>query len=178
LDDPAHLSASEIRGALARLRRADIVRLSMLARNWQRGLNRRDADDLINEAFARVLAGRRPWPSDVGTSAFLSGVMRSIASQWRHEDTREVLLEDQDDDASGQVEGLFESDHEKSDLVFRMHHALGDDPQARGVLEHILADSDRDEARAELGIDATDYDTARRRMCRRMFAAFNEEWNG
>ena len=104
--------------------------------------------------------------------------MRSVASQWRHEDTREVLLEDQDDAPSGQVEGSFESEHEKSDLVFRMYQALGDDPQARGVLAHILADSDRDEARAELGIDVTGYDTARRRLCRRMFAAFNEEWNG
>jgi hypothetical protein len=103
--------------------------------------------------------------------------MRSIASQWRHEDMRELLLEDQDN-ASGQAEGSFEPDHEKSDLVFRMHQALGDDPQARGVLEHILVDSDRNEARAELGIDATDYDTARRRMVRRMFATFNEEWNG
>jgi hypothetical protein len=60
LDESIHLSVSEIRGALAGLRRADIVRLSMLAKNWVRGLGRPDADDLLNEAFERVLAGRRP----------------------------------------------------------------------------------------------------------------------
>ncbi len=176
MDEPTHLSASEIRGALASLRRADILRLSMLARNWVRGLVRRDADDLLNEAFERVLAGRRPWPSDLATPAFLNGVMRSIASQWRHEDARELLIEDQEEGCASLSEGSLDPDHELSDLIFRMHQALDEDPQARGVLEHILADSDRDEAQAALGIDATDYDTARRRMTRHMFTAFNNGW--
>jgi hypothetical protein len=64
-DEPTHLSTSEVRRALDRLRPADIVRLSELARNWARGLRGHDADDLLNEAFDRVLSGRRPWPSDV-----------------------------------------------------------------------------------------------------------------
>lgn len=175
-DEPAHLSLGEVRRALDRLRQVDIVRLSVLARNWARGLGRRDADDLLNEAFDRVLSGRRPWPSDVAMPAFFNGVMRSIASQWRHEDMRETLILDHTDGASGEMEESPPADHELSDLLSRMRLALGDDPQARGIMEHILADSDREEAQAALRIGATSYDTARRRMIRHLFRMFNSGW--
>jgi hypothetical protein len=59
-DEPTHVSPSEVRRALDRLRPADIVRLSELARNWARGLLGHYADDMLNKAFDRVLSGRRP----------------------------------------------------------------------------------------------------------------------
>jgi DNA-directed RNA polymerase specialized sigma24 family protein len=175
-DEPAHLSLSEVRRALDRLRPADIVRLSLLARHWAGGLGRRDADDLLNEAFDRVLSGRRPWPSQVPMPAFFNGVMRSIASQWRHEDDREPLIEDDEEGATEKIDGGITSDHELNDLLSRMRQALAGDPQARDILEHILVDSDREEAQVALGLDATGYDTVRRRMIRHMFTAFNSGW--
>jgi hypothetical protein len=63
------------------------------------------------------------------------------------------------------------------DLIARMRRALGTDPPAMGVFEHILADSDREEAQAALGMNATQYDTARRRMVRQLFEAFHAGWN-
>jgi len=39
-------------------------------------------DDLIQEAFARVLEGKRAWPRNLPIVVFLRGVMRSIASDW------------------------------------------------------------------------------------------------
>ena len=60
--------------------------LQRSAGNWATGLRQHDADDLLNEALDRVLSGRRTWPIDVPLLAFLSQVMRSIASQWRKED--------------------------------------------------------------------------------------------
>jgi DNA-directed RNA polymerase specialized sigma24 family protein len=176
IDEPTHLSPSEVRRALGRLRQADIVRLSLLAQHWVRGLSRREADDLLNEALDRVLSGRRPWPSDVPISAFLNGVMRSIASQWRHEDLRESLLEDHEEGAIEKIEGCLDPDHELNDLLFQMRQALADDQEALGIFDHILADSDREEAQAVLGIDATGYDTARRRMIRHMSTTFNPGW--
>src|SRR5437899_4690301 len=47
-------------------------------------------EDLIQEAFARVLEGKRAWPRNLPIVVFLRGVMRSIASDWppeRHDDT-------------------------------------------------------------------------------------------
>jgi DNA-directed RNA polymerase specialized sigma24 family protein len=175
-DERAHLSLSEVRRALDRLRPADIVRLSLLARHWAGGLGRRDADDLLNEAFDRVLSGRRPWPSQVPMPAFFNGVMRSIASQWRHEDDREPLIEDDEEGATEKIDGGITSDHDMNDLLSRMRQALAADPQARDILEHILVDSDREEAQVALGHDATGYDTVRRRMIRHMFTAFNSGW--
>ena len=61
--------------------------------------------------------------------------------------------------------------------IARMRHALADDPSGMGVFDHILADSDREEAQAALGIDAARYDTARRRMARHLFNAFHAGWN-
>ncbi len=175
-DEPTHLSLSEVRRALDRLRSAEVLRLSLLARHWAADLGRRDAADLLNEAFDRVLSGRRPWPSDITMPAFFNGVMRSIASQWRREDARESLIDDGEDGATDKIQGGLAPDHELNDLLFRMRQALDEDSQARGVMEHILVDSDRDEAQAALGLDATGYDTARRRMIRHMFVTFNSGW--
>src|SRR5215831_17850468 len=50
-------------------------------------------EDLIQEAYARVLEGKRAWPRNLPIVVFLRGVMRSIASDWlpeRHDDTVHV----------------------------------------------------------------------------------------
>jgi DNA-directed RNA polymerase specialized sigma24 family protein len=94
-DGVEHLSLDEVGRLLSRQRQADLLRLAALAETWARGIPRRDASDLLNEALARILSGDRPWPADISLHAFLSQVMRSIASQWRHEDTREPLAVDQ-----------------------------------------------------------------------------------
>ena len=73
------LSLEEVGRLLGRLRQPDLLRLAALAQTWVSGLPRRDAGDLLNEALARILSGRRPWPADVPLPAFLSQVMRSIA---------------------------------------------------------------------------------------------------
>jgi DNA-directed RNA polymerase specialized sigma24 family protein len=176
-EERAHLSPSEVRRALDRLRPAEILRLSLLAQHWAAGLRQYDADDLLNEAFDRVLSGRRPWPSEVPTPAFFNGVMRSIASQWRHGGGRETLIEDGEEGATEKIEGGLDPDHELNDLLCRMRMSLDSDAQALGVFEHILVDSDREEAQTALGIDATGYDTARRRMIRHLFTSFNSGWN-
>ncbi len=176
-DGSSYLTLSEVRGALNRLRAPEIVRLSLLAQHWARGLRRHDQDDMMNEAFDRVLSGRRPWPSDVPLPAFLSGVMRSIASQWRREDWREPLLERDEQDTPDGTEHDLTAGHEFNDLLFRMRQVLADDPEASGVLNHVLDDTDRAEAQSALSLDATSYDTARRRMVRKLIKVFGPEWD-
>lgn len=176
-DESAYLSRFEVRRVLNRLRRADILRLSLLAQHWASGLRTYNADDLLNEAFDRALSGRRPWPSDLSMAAFLNGIMRSVASQWRREEAREPLIEDDEDGGTEKIEGSLDPDHDLRDLLCRMRQSLGVDPQALAVFEHILADSDRQEVQTALGIDATVYDTARRRMIRHLFKNFNSGWH-
>ncbi len=175
-DDGTHLSLGEVRRILGQLRAPDILRLTALARTWATGLRQHDVDDLLNEALDRVLSGRRHWPSDVPLPAFLSQVMRSIASQWRREDRREPLREDETDRVLEEERHNPGTDYEMDDLIAQMRRALADDPAALGVLDHVLADSDRAEAQVALGMDATQYDTARRRMVRHLFETFHQGW--
>ena len=172
-DQDDTLSLEEVGRILNRLRQPDLLRLAALARVWVRGLDRRDAADLLNEALARILSGERPWPADVSLPAFLSQVMRSIASQWRHEDIREPLAED---GAAPREASAPMADVEFADLVGRMRGALDDDAPARGVFDHILMHTGRDQARSLLGLDATGYDTSRRRMIRTLQRQFNPGW--
>jgi DNA-directed RNA polymerase specialized sigma24 family protein len=176
MDDKAtHLTLGEVRRILGRLRTPDILRLSALARIWTTGLRQHDADDLLNEALDRILSGRRPWPSEVPLPAFLSQVMRSIASQWRRAERREPLREDEGGSCDQESHNPT-ARYEMEDLILRMRGALAGDKSALGVLDQILADSDREEAQAALGMSATQYDTARRRMVRHLFEAFHSGW--
>jgi hypothetical protein len=172
--EATYLSPAEVRRALDRLSRADIVRLSLLAQNWVKGLPRRSADDLVNEAFERILSGKRPWPCDIDRGAFFNGVMRSISSQWRKEDYRELLAEDQEN-GTGESSTI-EPDHDLNDLVFRMRRALGEDEKAKDMFEHMLVDRDREEVQSAIGVDATGFDTVRRRMFRHLREAFSSGW--
>jgi len=176
-DETTHLTPGEVRRIIGRLRGTDLVRLAALARLWATGLRQHDADDLLNEALYRILSGRRPWPSDVPLPAFLSQVMRSIASQWRQEDRREPLKEDETKEVLEPEGHNPSTQYHITDLISRMRRKLEADPLALGVFDHVLADSDRVKARTALGMDATQYDTARRRMVRLLFDAFHSGWN-
>ncbi len=124
-DESTHLTLGEVRRIFSRLRRPDILRLLALARTWATGLRQSDADDLLNEALDCVLSGRRPWPSDVPLPAFLSQVMRSIASQWRREERREPLKEDGTDKVFEEESHNPAACYETDDLILRMRRALG-----------------------------------------------------
>ncbi|WHO76237.1 hypothetical protein [Rhizobium sp. BT03] len=172
-DEVEHLSLVEVGRLLSRQRQADLLRLAALAETWARAAPRREASDLLNEALARILSGDRPWPANVSLHAFLSQVMRSIASQWRHEDMREPLAADQDSQLS---DSTIEDGFEFVDLVQRMRATLLADYLALGIFDHIMAQTSRKQACDLLGLDTTGYDTARRRMTRVLRRQFKPGW--
>lgn len=173
-DDVEYLSVEEVGRLLSRQRQADVLRLAALAKTWIGGVPRRDAADLLNEALTRILSGDRLWPVDVPLPVFLSQVMRSIASQWRHEDMREPLAADGTDESN--QDPWAEGDSDFIDLIKRMRADLSDDHVALGIFDHILSQTGRRQACVQLGIDATGYDTARRRMIRTLRRKFNPGW--
>lgn len=172
-DEVEHLSLEEVARLLHRQRQPDILRLAAIAETWVRGVPRRDASDLLNEALTRILSGDRPWPADLGLHPFLSQVMRSIASQWRREDMREPLIGD-DDKLTSYMQELVNFDF--NDLATRMRATLVGDPSTLGIFDHILTQTSRKQAFDQLGLDATGYDTARRRMTRELRRQFKPGW--
>ncbi|MGA9580783.1 MAG: hypothetical protein WBR13_02295 [Allosphingosinicella sp.] len=172
-DRPCH-DQDEIRRALGRIGKPEALRLMQLARNWVRRAPRRSAEDLLNEAFDRMLVGRRPWPVDLPLPHFLSGVMRSIVSDWACEDARQPLLDDegwQDDPST-----LQPAAQDVSDLLERMQEHLADDAPAQALFANLRAGLPRREVAAALRMSDQDYDTVRRRMIRKLLRSFGPEW--
>jgi RNA polymerase sigma-70 factor (ECF subfamily) len=116
-------------------------------------------EDLIQEAFARVLEGKRVWRRNLPIVVFLRGVMRSIASDWpleRHDDVQV--------DEIGYVNhaGAARIDAQKMLALF------DDDPIAQKIFVAMLEGAKGEELRAVSGLAQKDYETKRTKMRRRL----------
>lgn len=167
-----HLTLEEIGRRLRRLGPADVVRLTGLARLWSRKLGPGLEDDLLNEALARTLSGDRRWPVDVPLAAFLSQVMRSIAGEWRRDQLREPRSLDDEDVQVADEACSPERETAYRHLASRIRQMLADDPIALGIFDLAMTDTAPDAIQKALGINATVYDTARRRLRRHLLAAY------
>ena len=78
--DGDRLSTAEMHDSVDAVSDADMARLVMAANGFSR-LCHIDADDLLQEAFARALEGRRTCERGTPLVDFICGVMRSFASQ-------------------------------------------------------------------------------------------------
>src|SRR6266481_10181419 len=110
-------------------------------------------EDLMQEAFARVLEGKRAWPRNLPIVVFLRGVMRSIASDWppeRHDDAVQV-------DEIGYVNHAAAAriDAQKMLALF------DDDPIAQKIFVAMLEGAKGEELRALSGLAQKDYETKR-----------------
>jgi RNA polymerase sigma-70 factor (ECF subfamily) len=157
---PAPLSRAEIESALRGLTAGDQTALMKAAQHWAK-LRRIpfDPDDLIQETICRVLDGRRPWPRDRRAIEFLTGVIKSIAWEWKGLHDEEIEL----GDGGAEERGLLA----KIDLK-RIIALFDDDPIAQKMLM-LMADGTRGEniARA-VGLSPTEYESKRKKIRRRI----------
>jgi DNA-directed RNA polymerase specialized sigma24 family protein len=82
--DIVQLSLWQVERALASLSKGEKIALMKIARLYARKTPY-DKEDLVQEALARVLGGRRAWTKGTGPVLFLGGVIRSIAWEWKSE---------------------------------------------------------------------------------------------
>jgi DNA-directed RNA polymerase specialized sigma24 family protein len=133
-------------------------------------------DDLLQEAFTRVLVGSRRQPEGVTMVAFLEGVMRSLKSEhWRRvfagSNGRRALRIDQANDESRDVElhdpapGPERSLSARQELT-AIERLFADDPVALRIIAGLGEGLSAEQIRVATGISKTDYDSARRRMRR------------
>jgi DNA-directed RNA polymerase specialized sigma24 family protein len=170
-----HLPIAEVRRRVMRIARADIVRLSSLAGFYAMGLGSDAPDELLGEAIARALEGRRRWPRNVGIVPFFAGVMKSVAGEWRDKACRDPLhrigAEIGDEAALPRDEG-----HEQVAavhlLIEKIRRHLGNDPLLFGLFELRLTDKSPSEIQAALRLDSTTLDTAMHRLKRRLIEIF------
>ncbi|HEX3396384.1 MAG TPA: hypothetical protein VHS76_06750 [Steroidobacteraceae bacterium] len=176
LADDRILKPAETALALKLISRMDFLRLKAIARLHARGLPPDVTwDDLLQEAFTRVIVGSRRKPEGVPMVAFLAGVMRSLRTEhWRRArggpGSRETLRIDSLDlsrtaalrDPAVDLEHALIA-REQLDAI---EHLFAGDAVALGILDGLAEGRSAAQIRSALGISKTEYDSARKRMRR------------
>jgi RNA polymerase sigma-70 factor (ECF subfamily) len=158
-------SQPELVAAIARLTAGEKIAIMKIARLYARGTPY-DHEDLIHEAFARVLEGRRRWPSHIGATMFFGGVLRSIASEWRCERENERAP---DEVAAQQRDADAALDAEKILTIFN------DDPVAKRIVLAMMEGAKGEELQAVSGLGKREYESKRTKIRRRIDRFFDEE---
>jgi hypothetical protein len=117
-------------------------------------------EDLIQEAFMRVLDGRREWPRGLHVVPFLCGVMRSIAWDWR--------VENRDEGVEGEPTGS-EEGHAIARLdAQRVIDLFKDDPIAQKILIGMMDGARGEDLRELSGLTRTEYESKRTKIRRHL----------
>ncbi|MDP1644420.1 MAG: hypothetical protein Q8L71_02810 [Thiobacillus sp.] len=174
------LAPAEMTVAIESLCDADMLKLRKIAARYAFG-RPFSFDELLQEAFCRVIDGARNCPRDVSLVKFLANVMRSITSSWVKESrTQPVHLavesnEDPDLDPmlnsadTTRTPAEVVADHQEALKIANEVMALfDDDPQAQLVLEGNMGELTAEEIRELLEIDKTAYATIKKRIRRRI----------
>ena len=147
--------------------RTDLLRLKAIARLHARGLPGWVSwTDLLQEAFARTLEGRRRLPPDVPIVAFIAEVMRSLRTDHLREAHRAALharrLEGAPPLSGEQPEERVAAQQQ----LARIYALFADDRQALQVIQGLGAGLAPAEICIASGMTATDYDSTRKRIRR------------
>jgi DNA-directed RNA polymerase specialized sigma24 family protein len=171
------ISLADTALALKLVTESDLLRLKAIARVHARGLPPDVSwDDLLQEAFARVMSGSRKKPCDISMVAFLSGVMRSLrADHWRRvnlESPGGSLRRRLPDPGKAQEPEAQDAapDPERALIAWQEMQSVArlfaGDSVALQIVSGLAEGLSPEEIRTASGISKTDYDSARRRMRR------------
>lgn len=178
LVDTRIIRPAETALALGLVGEIDLLRLKAIARLHARGL---PADvgweDLLQEAFTRVIVGSRQRPEGVKMVAFLAGVMRSLKSEhWRRALARrsgddKTLRLDQSSENSREFELRDPAPDPERALMARqeleaIERLFADDPVVHGIITGLGEGLSAEQIRVAHRISKTHYDSARKRMRR------------
>jgi DNA-directed RNA polymerase specialized sigma24 family protein len=160
----AVLSQPELVTAIAQLTAGEKIAIMKIARLYARGTPY-DYEDLIHEAFTRVLEGRRTWPGDISAVMFLGGVLRSIAWEWRYDRRSEIAPSEA---AAEQHSSDAAIDAEKIVALFE------DDPAAKRIVLAMMEGARGEELVAVSGLGKREYESKRTKIRRRIDKFFDD----
>ncbi len=158
---PTHHSPATALDAIKSLSISDKSALLKIAKTYARTRHTRfDHEDLIQEAMTRVLEGTRKWPVGVPFMAFLCGVIRSTAWDWRTDITNESEL-----DEIGRPE---ESDAMARIDAQKLLALFDDDPIAQKLVVGMMEGARGEELWESMGLTKIDYESKRKKIRRRI----------
>lgn len=155
------MSRSEVTAHVELLTPAQKTALVKFARLYARK-TAYEWEDLLQEALSRVLACDRSWRRDLPVVAFLAGVMRSIAWEWKRtkdSTVEEVDVGDEGAEASGVLARLD---------ITRVLSLFDDDPVAKKMVTEMMLGTRAEELREVCGLTPIAYESIRRKIRRRI----------
>jgi DNA-directed RNA polymerase specialized sigma24 family protein len=153
----------------------DFLRLKAIARLYSRGLPPDvDWDDLLQEAFTRVLVGARVKPSEVAMVPFIAGIIRSLRSAHVRRalgGTAEPVAVDDATEPGTELNLLDPAPGPERSLIAQqeldaVQHLFSNDPLALQIIKGLGDGMSAEQIRAAGKISKVDYDSARKRMRR------------
>jgi len=175
-----HLSVDEVRTMLRDLDRRRAAKIDKIAK-WFALRCRMPAEDLTQEAFTRMLEGRRTVPRGTDIIRFVAGVIKSIASEEveairrGRRDVRPAPDGTNGPDApdpSPSPERLLQSARDDREVLAAIDRLMKDDEQLQLLVEGICDDMRGDELEELLEVDEKGLAAARRRLKRKLKSAF------
>ncbi len=174
---PEHLSASECNVALVALTsNADqSLRLHKVARRYAG--SDLDAEELIQEAYVRILDGERTWPVGLDAMPFIIKVIQSIASEIREKRKRRepymtTTGTPPDDNTlpcpAPTAAEMLETLQEDASMRARMLEHFKDDPDLHMLAEALLEGWGKPELLSLFDHDEPQYQATRKRFRRKM----------
>ena len=170
-----HLTAAECNAALEAFV-ADEEQLLKLHRIARRHAGRDlEADDLVQDAFTRILDGSRTWPRGLAAMPFLIGVIRSIANGMRKKlkkhDAETTMSGDPPDDtvpsSTPTAAEMLETLQQDAAMRAQTLDHFEDDPELRTLAEAFLERWEKAELLSLFDNDEHKYEAARKRFRRR-----------
>jgi DNA-directed RNA polymerase specialized sigma24 family protein len=156
---PETYSQAEILLAVQSLTVSNKTALIRVARAYARKTSY-GHEDLIQEAYMRVLDGKRGWPKNVAAVPFLCGVMRSIAWDWR--------AEDHDGNADVELIGYEDRTAAARIDMQKIVEFFNDDPIAQTIIIGMMEGARGEELRKVSGLAQTEYESKRTKIRRRI----------
>jgi hypothetical protein len=117
-------------------------------------------EDLFQEALCRVLSGARAWPRRLTALAFLVGVVRSIAWEWKSGPPGDIP--ETVDAGTGEGSANASIDAGKIITLF------ADDPVAQKIVVGMMEGARGRELQELSGLNKTDYESKRTKIRRRI----------
>jgi DNA-directed RNA polymerase specialized sigma24 family protein len=150
----------------------DLLRLKTIARLHARGLPPAVGwEDLLQEAFMRVLTGARLQPPQVPPVAFLAGILRSLRSEhWRRARHGAAAAESGRPVEAAREPAGSAPDPECSlmaaEQLVAIERLFAQDPVVLEIIAGLAEGLSAEQIRNCAGLSKTEYDSARRRMRR------------
>lgn len=151
----------------------DLLRLKAIARLYARGLPPEMTwEDILQESFARIIAGTRQRPDGVNVVAFVAGIMRSLRSEYLHRlqppDALRVNFQDEGPDLPSLPDtrpGPEQTLNARQELK-AINLLFSKDAAALKIIRGLGQGLSASQIRQSIGLSKTDYDSTRRRMRR------------